>query len=122
MNKELIFGAAACTIVLSGTVLAFTVTGSPVHQRSIALDERRLDDIEQLGNTIQARYDKEPLPRALPPNIAKSDPETNKPYEYRRLSKTAYQLCAHFDNAQDDWRNHHTAGRVCFRYDKKDPA
>lgn len=131
MNKELIFGVAASALVLSGTIIALTVTGSPGYQRSIVLDERRLDDVEHLASAIQARYDKEPLPRALPPDIVKSDPATNEPYEYRLVNPKKYQLCVHFDeasprhSAEDDnpylyrrWRNHHAAGHVCFSFKK----
>ena len=132
MNREWIFGIATGAVVLIGVILAFMVTGSPGHQRALALDERRLDDIERIASAMVPRYYKTSLPRTLPSDIAEHDPETKQPYEYLRLSDKNYQLCAHLDvasptrNAEDDiagysyrhWRNHHGAGRVCFIFRK----
>ncbi len=64
-------------------------------------------------------------PRPLPPSA--TDPLTGRPYEYRILGPSAYELCAEFErNTEEDnprpadfWS--HGPGRQCFQLEAKKP-
>jgi hypothetical protein len=133
MNSERIALVAAAIFVAAGVVGGFTLLGSPQHQRQLALDQRRVSDLQIVAADL-TRYARPAngLPSQLPRDFhvvgydgvpATVDPVTRKPYEYARESSTRYRLCAIFAEASRDddpqtaaaWR--HKAGRQCFRFD-----
>jgi hypothetical protein len=130
MNAERIFGFAAVALVAAGLVLAFLLIGTPGHARLVALDARRVDDLQNIAVELNNRfgYGDTALPVHLPREVVRKDPRTKQPYEYRRLSARDYELCAVFalgsprdDTAAGDdvtpfgrvWR--HGAGRTCYK-------
>lgn len=126
--RETIAGIGAVAVVVIGVALAFTVTGSPGHQRVLALDEQRVRDLETISNFLSVRRDRGSLPVTLPSDIVRIDPITKRPYDYERLNAHRYRLCATFDLAapRDDspyayYGNSrvsaHHAGRQCFVID-----
>lgn len=130
MTKERIFSIATVVVVAAGLVLAFMYIGSPGYERQVALDRKRLQDLIETSTSLHERYGVNPdLPKRLPPNIERSDPLTQRPYEYHRLTPKTYMLCAVFalpmqrDNENDvlgpvDSRSwHHNAGHSCYRLD-----
>jgi hypothetical protein len=116
---------AACTIVVIGVVLAFGVIGSPAHARLLALDQRRVDDLDAIVQAIgDDGTSKAPARladiRAVSVGTSFNDPVTGKPYEYHRETAHRYELCAVFTlptDPGDSGRWKHPAGRACRRYD-----
>ncbi len=117
------FGMATAVAVLGGVALAFSVIGSPAHERALALDRKRVADLQKLEARVDQAYWAKELP-AVSPDSTLRDPLTAKPYEYRRLDAMHYQLCATFQLASDkpegdidpfasNWS--HRAGRSCYR-------
>ena len=111
--------ALATVLVITGIALAFRLTGSPQHQRELAFDQRRVEMLQDMTTAIANRYgEHHPLPARLPPEIAKSDPETGKPLEYIRSGSFTYRLCASFNAASEGYMHlrfsTHRKGRECF--------
>jgi hypothetical protein len=113
---------AACTIVAIGIVLAFGVIGTPAHQRLIALDQRRVDDLDGIYQTIIAEGTHLAPARLtdiqdeLSDRTQIHDPSTGALYEYHRRDARDYQICATFALPSDpsdsgNWK--HPAGRSC---------
>ena len=93
------------TAVLIVSILGgFFLVGSPMTQRKIRFDERRVNDLQMLQYEItHYRQQKRELPPAIddlrnaftgftPP----VDPATAAPYEYRIVSPLSFELCAVF--------------------------
>jgi hypothetical protein len=131
MNLQRTLGLTACAVVITGVVLAFVVIGTPGHARIIALDERRVRDLQTIALRLHERYDDPPhMPEHLPPDIPFKDPATQQPYEYHRIDAKTYTLCAAFGapserDSQETplypnadagaWR--HASGRTCYTLD-----
>lgn len=110
---------AATVLVVAGIGLAFSLTGSPHHQRDLAFDRTRVELLQDMTTAIAKRYgEAKHLPATLPATLIKSDPESGKPLEYRRTSATAYEVCAVFAQPSTnelyyhDWD--HGKGHQCF--------
>lgn len=130
------FVAISLVSVLAGIVTGFWLLGSPGQQRLISLDNKRLEDLSGIASALSGQYtaggssEAKPLPEKLPETLPApsnlKDPESNQPYEYRRLSDSTYELCANFatdSSEQDDssWLAQswpHPAGRHCFKIEK----
>lgn len=132
-TQDRLFALLATAGVVAGVVGGFSLLGSPSGQRQLRLDQRRVQDLYQIAFDLyqqgqQSIVGKKPvtLPEALDPIDRKTDPVSNQPYEYRRLSETEYELCAEFltdsktdrlrdPNAPDTpfWK--HPAGAHCFQ-------
>ncbi|MBV8750731.1 MAG: hypothetical protein JO103_13580 [Candidatus Eremiobacteraeota bacterium] len=138
MNRETIVTAAVVALVAGGVGTGFWLTGSPGHARLVALDERRVNDLQDLVAAIDTHYGKTagahrlPLPAVLPNSVRRvssfapasaDDPVTHRPYDYQRTSASTYRLCATFATSASEtgWRGYtsrtdwsHPAGRTCF--------
>ncbi len=132
------FLAVSAAAVAAAIVAGFWVLGSPGQQRLLSLDSERINDLSQIASTLAYAVENPgqatpapPLPEQIPDSITTRDdlrdPATQEPYEYRRLSESAYELCATFatDSSQQDknlqssnsrWT--HSAGRHCFEIKK----
>jgi hypothetical protein len=122
--------AAAGTVVV--IVAGFLHVGSPGQTRGRALDDRRLQSLEELANKLQFYADEhhalpstlESMPQMSGPydRADRFDPRTRIPYEYVLVDSSTYQLGATFDTAdtlnangqpiEPEWR--HAAGPVRF--------
>jgi hypothetical protein len=116
-------------MVALGLVLAFRTLGTPAHERAITLDVQRAEDLHDLANELDIRY----LPNGLPARLSAglghtTDPRSDAPYEYHRLGRRAYQLCARFSAPSSEERDDvnvyerkllnewkHGSERTCFR-------
>jgi hypothetical protein len=115
-------------IVLAAVIAAFTTVGSPSKQRAIRFDERRISDLQTLENEVGTYWQ---INNHLPASflnltgVIPTDPETNKPYEYRVKTDPTYELCASFNfdsvnnypkpypvYGNETWD--HGPGRTCF--------
>lgn len=125
---------AATIAVIAMIVAGFVVAGSPLKQRALRFDERRVNDLQLLQSEIINQWvAKEKLPESLEALkdsisgfVAPVDPETEQAYEYRVLGAEKFELCATFTLPSRDevkgrsiypyptenWT--HGAGRVCF--------
>jgi hypothetical protein len=130
------FVAISIVSVLAAIATGFWLLGSPGQQRQISLDNKRLEDLSSIASAISGQYTTpgsdqakplpENLPAVLPAPGSLTDPVSNQPYEYRRLTDSTYELCATFatdSSEQDDsmWLAQswpHPAGRHCFKLEK----
>jgi hypothetical protein len=117
-------------VVVAGAVIAgLIVSGSPLEQRLIRYDDRRVADLQTISNALLSYYRET---KSIPPNLETlvngwiradlpHDPQTEDRYEYVRLSDRSFQLCADFIRASDSdaraefWA--HDSGRQCFTLD-----
>jgi hypothetical protein len=129
MIADRIFWCGAALVVVLGVALAFVIVGTPHHARLVALDDRRLSDLQGIALALHVRYRTGSVPARLPDDLAKQDPVTRRWYAFRRLTDRSYVLCASFDaasehtNSDDDERNvstfanwPHGAGPKCFTF------
>ena len=110
------------------------MVGSPEGQRLLKFDARRVSDLQNISQTIDAYWElNEELPGTLDDLQGSrlyfvrsiQDPATQQPYEYRVVDGNQYQLCAVFttDSSQGEQRVprpysakvwDHGTGRTCF--------
>lgn len=124
MKLHHVLAVLACVLVIAGIVAGFTVTGTPGHARDVALDEKRTDDLKDIASRLRTRYnDTGAFPATLPDDWAR-DPVTKQPYQYRRIDRTHFALCATFTAPTENigppgtkfWN--HGAGQKCFSLDQ----
>ncbi len=99
-----------CLVAIVG---GFLIVGSPMHQRQVRFDERRVNDLMTLQNQIVNRWQiKGSLPEALE-NLKDDisgfvppvDPETDALYEYHRLEPLKFSLCTEFKISDEKTTN-----------------
>ena len=92
---------------------------------------QRIADLRREAEDLTERYT---TTKQLPPGRLidpKHDPVSGKPYGYRRIPATQYELCAAFERSSpktedpvlDDgsfWR--HPAGEACYEFDVRRPV
>ncbi|MCC2630505.1 MAG: hypothetical protein K0S38_314 [Candidatus Paceibacter sp.] len=131
----------AIALVVVSIVVSFVVVGTPVNQRKVRFDDRRVSDLQGIQwQVISYWQTKEKLPASLA-DLANPienysvpvDPETGVPYTYQATGTTTFKLCATFalpsqndsngrsiampvypdeGTAKDSWK--HEAGNQCF--------
>lgn len=126
------FAIAASVAVILAIVGGFWVLGTPWRQRQLTLDQQRIQDLMGIASilhdqSVQADQD-HVLPLSLDKRTRRTDPVTDKLYEYRRLSPVTYELCAEFatnsrhnppaQKAGKSWQ--HPQGRHCFALNAKE--
>lgn len=118
------FALASLATILLTLALGFVRIGSPTSQRLLAGDRRRVNDLYLIASSLsRAGRTGSVLPAVLPASGSRNDPFTSRPYEYRRLTDSTYEVCAVFFAASpepppgvvDVWR--HSNGRYCFELD-----
>lgn len=104
-------GIAVGVIVVAVTVFAFSMIGSPSHQRLQRLDQERVSDLSQLGWHIDmyvGEFDELPSELSALVDYVDDyllDPVTGVPYEYKQVEEQSFLLCANFalsNESQDD--------------------
>lgn len=132
------FAVLATLAAVAAVIAGFRLLGSPAQQRLLSLDEDRRRDLQNISDTLRLEYSaaagqaSAPLPETLAEanfltTAFLSDPVTEVPYEYRRLSDSTYELCATFSAASPEntepslryvdplWA--HPEGRHCYEFD-----
>ena len=127
-----VMGWAATVVVGTALVVAFWVVGSPMRARKESADRDRVSDLSSIAGSIRSYYqDKKTLPASLAEvqhrqdlDDVYKDPISGLPYEYSRIDKDHFSLCATFetDTTQSKDRDYygsrefakHPAGRYCF--------
>ncbi|MGA8277030.1 MAG: hypothetical protein WB784_02375 [Rhodanobacteraceae bacterium] len=122
--------ATVAASVLGGLFLL----GSPEKARERGLDARRIADIRAIANAVDLYWTRQGrLPASLADlsheqgiRVNPLDPETKRPYGYRVLGESRYELCAEFASKaaqegyiapSDFWA--HGTGTQCFRLEPK---
>ena len=128
------FLAVAGGIVAAATVCVSIYVNPPSAVKAHALDQQRLQSLQQIDMAIKAYYHNH---HALPDGLdtarsqngllARSqwtDPVTQRPYEYEPLGPTKYRLCADFSAESDTDQptyayafRKHRKGHDCFQQD-----
>jgi hypothetical protein len=118
----IVITAAATIVVVAAVAAALWIVGSPATERLRRADERRVDDLRTNSESIDVYFTRNHgLPADLHATeesglrVQTTDPVSGRPYEYRVVDGTAYQLCAVFETAQTTpsfWS--HPIGRQCF--------
>ena len=125
---------AAGGVAIAALVGGFMLMGSPAQQRAERMDQRRINDLQQIEMMLRNRFEES---GRLPPDLATlaarpgidlalADPETGQPYGYRIEGPMRFALCADFrtDTATRragvrrmpipiDWA--HGVGNTCFK-------
>ena len=121
------FLAGAAVAVAAAVAAGLWLAGSPLEERA-----RRIDDLGLLAAALEQHWSRT---RELPDTLAAldapsrrplqlADPVSEIPYDYRRLGRTRFELCASFERASAEhgdprqssfWA--HGAGRHCFELD-----
>lgn len=131
-RKTLWFSIGACALVAAGLVLAFLAIGTPAHNRDIEFDKKRTVGLDDMATSIRTRY-RGRLPKTLAADTSNAnssnrfdDPQTGRRYDYRRVDRYKFRLCAHFALPSDpnaevqpgmyeaDWS--HPSGTFCRDY------
>lgn len=125
----------ASILVLGSIILGFSVLGSPYTQRMYNYDSQKISDLTGIKSSVESYYS---LNGSIPNSLnemrgnqnyyyfTEIDSQTQKPYEYRKISDTKYELCAEFNKPTNEketsrysyaypeqsWK--HEAGRHCF--------
>lgn len=125
--------ATLATVAIAVAIaFGFWVLGTPQRQRLQAADEQRVEDLHAIALNLHwnarstlNRGQAVELPASLPPDIRRTDPITEQPYEYQRLDDTTYELCAEFatNSAADPLQRQdenefwlHPSGEHCFEF------
>lgn len=120
---------AATVIVVAAIVAGLVVSGSPLTQRELRFDERRVTDLNTLSDSLSRRYiDSGSLPDSLEPLVdgrilseLPTDPVSGDRYGYEATGRGRFRLCADFARADSVamrgsfWA--HPPGRHCFDFD-----
>ena len=124
----LTFGIVGIILVIASISYSFMIIGSPMTQRALRLDDRRVGDLQSIQYQIINYWQQK---EKLPANLAELanpisgfslpvEPEFEKGriYEYAVKSKMTFELCATFSlPIQKGWREY-SSGGVIPMYDK----
>lgn len=126
-------------VVLGGIIGGFFIVGTPSTQRLRVFDQQRVDNLSALSGEIRnywSMYGKLPtklneVGKSFGPGfvLPLTDPVTKKEYEYKVVSRLAFELCAEFDLPTQRWQDAygnsapifygenwtHEKGHVCFK-------
>lgn len=104
-----LLGWLAVLAVLAALVAAFLTIGSPADARRDRADTLRVERLWSIASVVRSHFAEH---KKLPENLAEiakqnswtrtnlEDPVTNKPFEYRVVDETHFELCATFEM---DW-------------------
>jgi len=101
MNARSFAAPAACLAVAGGLALGFSEIGSPAHNRSVALDERRVTAIEEIAEQLTGVSRDAPGRMPAPEFRYRVRPEAWDQITYTRTGRHSYRLCATFDLPSD---------------------
>lgn len=99
------FAGIVSIVALSVIVCGVIIIGSPSLQRARNLDEQRVNDLSNIQSQIvyMQWQNKGSVPTStsalndpISNFILPTDPETNKDYSYKMISKNSFELCADF--------------------------
>ena len=104
-RKMKIRGGVVTLVVLAMIVYGIALIGSPSSQRAKMMDEQRVNDLTniqwqivniQWTNKGEIPVNLDALRDSISGYTLPTDPETKQSYEYTKLSKNSFELCATF--------------------------
>lgn len=120
MPKSSLFFGAVATMAIVAIAAGLYMIGGPSFARQDRFDAKRLSEITHIVTAMlcsERKEHKTPLPESLSDeaihgdcaasrirNDALLDPETSKPYSYRKIDKTDFEVCATFYDAARAWK------------------
>jgi hypothetical protein len=131
-NRDSIAALVATTAVVLVVGLGFWKTRGPSTQRLVRMDDKRIQNVSQLANEINQRYQHD---KQLPEKLSDfqktryADPITGKPPDYTAKPPTDYTLCTEFvtDGSKEGligvlgfWN--HSKGPKCYEFHAADPV
>lgn len=124
-GKRALVGVLVIVVALV-VIRGIMIIGSPDEERTRRLDSRRVADLELIVQFVDVYFSRhKQVPSSLEEladepglaNIAR-DPVTARPYDYRKVDATSYELCGTFDRQSETGRVEgiwaHGIGRQCF--------
>lgn len=113
MQAERLPLIALAALVAGLVALGLLAVGGPGAGRMEKRDDARLSDLQEISQYVRCVADAQGkvLPEALDPmttcqrDLRRTDPFTDAPYRYERVSDTSYRLCAGFEGAERMSRN-----------------
>ncbi|MFA5751050.1 MAG: DUF5671 domain-containing protein [Candidatus Paceibacterota bacterium] len=132
-RSGIIFSVVSIVFVIVAVSFSFMIMGSPKTQRAYRLDDRRVNDLQNIQyQVINYWQQKEELPETLNdlqnPLTGYSlpiDPEFEKGrnYEYRPIDDLSFELCAEFTlSMPKGWRENNYGGMEPFYDNGKDTS
>lgn len=132
-NRDSLAAVLAGVAVLAVVILAFVKTRGPSAQRLFRTDQKRIQNLSQLANEVNAQYNRreKQLPETLDDSqkTKYADPVTGQPPAYTPKPPNQYTLCATFstDSTKDEsdpsfhfWT--HSPGPKCFELNAGEPV
>ena len=122
---------SAIALVIVAVVAGLMVLGSPAEERLRRLDEKRLQDQQEISRATNGYWVRNGrLPASLDDllqepsvHVQSHDPDTGQTYGYRVVGDNSYELCADFQHQSVEesvnrfWS--HDVGRHCFQLEAK---
>jgi hypothetical protein len=109
--RSMIFPGIVTTVVATAVIAAIVMLGAPSTRRLHKLDEVRVQNLTLMALSVNGYFNRhKELPADLDAlakepgyHVARGDPDTGRPYEFKILGTTSYRLCADFsgDSASD---------------------
>jgi len=139
-KKMKIPGFIVSLVILASIIYGIVVIGSPSTQRAKNLDQTRINDLMSIQSQVVYTHwqNTGDIPTTLSElndpisgYITPTDPETKQSYEYKKIAKNNFELCATFKtenkstdqtvktapvyyNGVDNENWQHDSGRYCF--------
>ena len=134
-TKNLRIAAAVISgaLVLAAIITSFLVMGSPLAQRKLRFDDRRVQDLQSIQyQVINYWQQKEKLPETLAEMstplsgyMVPVDPEFEKgfAYEYKKTEVMTFELCATFALPMPEgWQEYSNGGGIAYPMPARDYA
>jgi Domain of unknown function (DUF5671) len=128
LSRDAIMALVSAVTVLVMVVLGFSYLGAPKKQRTLRADNKRVQDLYQLSNQINAHWNSSShkLPEHLDElsGVVLADPITRVAYGFHVKEGSQYELCATFSmenrgkdeiSTRSQWS--HPPGNHCFALD-----
>ena len=132
LDRRNVVVVVAIAAVGTAVVVGLVRLGPPGDERSRRLDEQRIEDLGRLARSVDLHWTRD---GSLPPSLGAlsdaavpgarfSDPGTSRPYGYRVLGDSTFELCGQFEtdwsarSSDEFWS--HPPGRFCFELDVRE--
>lgn len=113
-----VYAYSVSGIVLVFIIIAIIFTGSPMKKRLMRFDDQKKNDLSSIQYSIIDYWQKNgDIPETLKdvnvpaynyedPAYTKIDPQSGKPYEYRKKDINAFEICADFNMSTDEYESY----------------
>ena len=113
IKKSAIFSWISAVLILASVIGGFVVIGSPMRQRQVRFDERRIQDLNNLQYQVINYWQTQgQLPEKLSEMdnkisgyTAPKDPDTRAEYGYNKKGAKTFEVCAVFSLSSEDLKN-----------------